>query len=722
MNQQQQQQFAPISRELNLTDYLRLIVKNKYILLLSIAAFMGPTWWLVQRVPDYYITSSQIVLDEKTSAAGAVLLIESQSSNKNMGYYRAIFQSKAFMDKLTVALKPVLERERIKEDPRAFIASKVGLGEGTVESFISVSTKTTSPTLSFSLVKTATDSLIVFCRKVDNEEGEKAIEAIKEQMEICIRKRDEIQIEKNLISDVSKLATLGDFAGLKALEESFQSELVKFELDKANLSAKKSYFQSLDAQINKPAKGADEAETSALRERMRALEKEKEKMMRLGITVTPDSKLGQDIQDIEARLARVAKPAEIQDISMLNQWQMIRKEVKMGEAEMQLKKARLDAFKKAIIGYRESHPDLGKHEFEVTRLDGLLERYAANHKRLAERLEDAVIQMQSKSGGLKLVDAAQVPTVPEPRRDFVFYLVSLAVGLAIGIGLSLLREFMDDTVKSPDDIEKQLRQTLLGTIPHIVPKKTDLEVKRSLAKGKKAQIRNKYPELVLGPMGEESVVAEAYRSLRTNIVFSSPDKPIQTLLITSSGPGEGKSLTMANTALSFAQQGEPTLIIDADLRRPVAHHLFAFDRGPGFGELFAGTSTIDEVAREVPGTNLKVITAGAYMPNPAELLGSKKMDSFLAELKLRYRYILFDTPPVIAVTDATILATKVDGVILCVRASRTSVTVSQRTLQTLRNVNARVLGCILNDVDLTKGYSSYGYYKHYYHYYKTKKD
>lgn len=717
------QQVPAQSRELNFSDYLRLILKNRYILLLSVAAFLGPTWWLVQRVPDYYTTSSQIVLDEKMTGEGAVLLLETNQGKKNLGYYRAIFGSKAFLDKLVHALKDEFDRGKIEGDRRKFITDKVGLGEGTVENFITVNTKVTSPDLAFALVRTATDSLIVFCRKVENEEGEKAIEAIKEQIEVCIRKREEIELEKNRISDVSKMATLGDYAGLKALEESYQSELVKFELDKANLSAKKSYFQSLDAQINKGSKGGGEdREAAELRERMRSLEKEKEKMLRLGITVTPDSKLGKDIQEIELKLARISRPAETQDIAMLNQWQVIRKEVAQGEGEMQLKKARLGAFKQAIIAYKESHPDLGKHEFEVSRLDGLLERYSTNHKRLSERLEDAVIAMQSKSGGLKLVDAAQLPTVPEPRRDYVFYLVSLAVGLAIGIGLGLLREFMDDTVKSPDDIEKQLGQTLLGTIPHIVPKKTDLEVKRSLAKGKKAQIRNKYPELVLGPMGEESVVAEAYRSLRTNIVFSSPDKPIQTLLITSSGPGEGKSLTMANTALSFAQQGEPTLIIDADLRRPVAHHLFGFDRGPGFGELFAGTSTLEEVAREVPGTNLRVITAGAYMPNPAELLGSRKMDAFLAELKKEFRYILFDTPPVIAVTDATILATKLDGVVLCVRANKTSMTVSQRTLQTLRNVNARVLGCILNDVDLTKGYSSYGYYKHYYHYYKTKKD
>ncbi|HLP40659.1 MAG TPA: polysaccharide biosynthesis tyrosine autokinase [Fibrobacteria bacterium] len=712
---------APQQRELNFADYLRLILKNKYILLLSVASFLGPTWWLVKRTPDYYTASSQIVMDEEKTNAN-MLLLEQQTSSRNLGYYRAIFQSQAFLDKLVGALAMVFEKEGIREDPRRFITEKLGLGEGSVESFISVSARTSSPTLTFALVKIATDSLIVHCRKVANEEGEKAIEAIKEQIEICVRKRDEIQLEKSRLSDVSKLATLGDYAGLSALEKSYQEELVKFELDKANLAAKKSYYQSLDAQVNKPARGADDAEAASLRERMRSLEREKEKLMRLGIAVTPDSKLTKDIQETEGKLAKMSRPAETQDISTLNQWQAIRKEVNAGEAEMQLKKARLDAFKKAIVAYKESHPDLGKHEFEVAQLDALLERYTNNHKRLAERLEDAIISMQSKSGGLKLVDAAQLPTEPIPRRDYVFYLVSLAAGLAFGIGLGLLREFMDDTIKTPDDIEKQLAQTLLGTIPHIVPKKSDLEVKRSISRGKKAQIRNKYPELVLGPMGEESVVAEAYRSLRTNIVFSSPDKPVQTLLITSSGPGEGKSLTMANTALSFAQQGEPTLIIDADLRRPVVHHLFAFDRGPGFGELFAGTSTLDEVTREVPGTNLRVITAGAFMPNPAELLGSKKMDAFLGELKERFRYILFDTPPIIAVTDATILGTKVDGVVLCVRADKTSLTVGRRTLQTLRNVNARVLGCILNDVDLTKGYSSYGYYKHYYHYYQTKKD
>ncbi|HKP96791.1 MAG TPA: polysaccharide biosynthesis tyrosine autokinase [Fibrobacteria bacterium] len=709
-------------RELAFGDYLRLLVKGRFILLFSVAAFLGPTWWFIKRLPDYYITSAQMVMDEKPVNAASVLL-DNSGGSKNIGYYRAIFQSQAFLDRMVQGTSAELAKAGITSKQKDYISQNLSVGEGSVESFINITGKTSSASLSYNLVKTATDSLIVFCRKVENEEADKAIQAIKEQIEVCVKKRDEIQLERNRKSDISSLQSIGDAAGLTALEKNYQDELVKFELDKANLEAKRSYFKSLDNIINKPAAGGNDKLVDSLRAQMKVFEKEKEKMMRLGIALTPDSKLSQDMAALEGRIVKLTKSSDTQaDIGLLNQWQAIRKETNSSESEMNMKRARLDAFKRAIINYREGHPKLGQEEFELAQIDNLLARYIATHQRLSERLEDAIIQMESKSGGLKLVDAAQVPTEPVPRRDVVFYAVSLLVGLAIGVGLSILREFMDDTVKSPDDVEKQLALTLLGTIPHIVPKKSDLEVKRTFTKGKKQQIRNKYPGLMMGPQNEESVVAEAYRSLRTNIVFSSPDKVIQTLLITSSGPGEGKSLTMANTALSFAQQGEPTLVIDTDLRRPVNHHLFGFDRGPGFGELFAGTNTIDEVCREIPGTNLKVMTAGAYMPNPAELLGSRKMDHFLEELKKRYRYILFDTPPVIAVTDAAILATKLDGVVLVIRANKTSLGVSSRTLQALRNVNARVLGCILNDVDITKGYSSYGYYKHYYHNYLAKKD
>lgn len=709
-------------RELDFGDYFRILLKNKYIILFSIVCFVGPTIWFIKTLPDTFTTSSQLVMDDKPTPAAAMML-DNQSNGKDIGYYRTLMSSQAFLDRVLQAAAGDLVKAGITKKQREFVNDHIGMIEGTVPSFLSISAKTNSAPLTFALVKISTDSLIVFCRKVENEESEKAISAIKEQIEICVKKREEIQQERNSKTGINQLNNLGDAAGLAALEKNFQDELVRFELDKANLEAKRSYFKSLDQTVNASSKSGNDTVVEGLRAQMKVLEKEKEKMLRLGVTVTPDSKVAKELQSVEERLAKLTKGSDTQqDIGAFKEWQTLRKEVSLNEGEMKLKQARLDAFKRAIINYRQVHPELGKQEFELSQLENLMARYIATNQRLSEKLEDAIIQVQSKSGGLKLVDAAQMPTEPIPRKDIVFYLVAVIVGVSVGIGLSILREFMDDTVKTPDDVEKQLGLTLLGTIPHIAPKKNDLEVKRTVVKGKKVQIKNKYPELMIGGDAEESIVAEAYRSLRTNIVFSSPDKVIQTLLITSSGPGEGKSLTMANTALSFAQQGEPTLVIDTDLRRPVNHHLFGFDRGPGFGEMFAGTNTIEEVCRTVEGTNLKVMTAGSYMPNPAELLGSKKMDTFLIELKKRFRYILFDTPPVIAVTDAAILATKLDGVVLVIRANKTSLSVTTRTLQALRNVNARILGCILNDVDITKGNGSYGYYKHYYHYYLTKKE
>jgi len=707
-----------LQRELNFTDYLRLLAKNKWVLLFSIASFLGPTWWFVQRIPNIFVAESQIVMDEGN--ANPLIMGMEAPAKHNLGYYRAIFQSQAFQDKLLQATALQMKARGV-EASRLSLERLLDLNEGAVESFIALSARTPDAQLSFNLAQIATDSLIVFCRRVSNEEAEKAIEAIKSQIEVCVRKRDEIQEQKNAYTDVARMSSQGDNLGLQALEKSYQDELVKFELDKANLEAKRNYFQALDKSLHQNQNGADDQEVQKAKNHLRDLEKEKEKMLRLGISITPESPLSKDLQQTEEKIVKLTRKSEPQDLNALSQWQAVRKEVALMESEMQLKKARLDAFKRAILQYREAHPDLGRQEYELKQLENLLERYTETHKRLTERLEDAEIQLQSKSGGLKVVDAAQLPEHPVPRKDYIFYLVAFVFALGCGIGVGILREFLDDTVKTSDDVEKQLALTLLGTIPHMDTKASDLEVQRNFVKGRE-RIKNRYPQLILGEKSEESVVAEAYRSLRTNVVFSSPDKPVQTLLITSSGPGEGKSLTMANTALTFAQQGEPTLIVDTDLRRPVVHHLFGLSRSPGFGEIIAGTASIQDCLREVPGTHLKVITAGAYMPNPAEVLGSRKMDHFLKELKQQFHYILFDTPPVIAVTDAAILATKLDGVILVTRSGKTSLQVSLRTLQSLRNVNARLLGAILNDVDITKGYSSYGYYKNYYHHYQNRKD
>jgi capsular exopolysaccharide synthesis family protein len=282
-------------------------------------------------------------------------------------------------------------------------------------------------------------------------------------------------------------------------------------------------------------------------------------------------------------------------------------------------------------------------------------------------------------------------------------------------------EFNDTTIKSNDDIERYIQVAVLGTIPHITyNKKEELKIKRRSSKSRKSVTITQYPRHLLDFAGDESVTAEAYRSLRTNLSFVSPDNPLHCLVVTSAGPSEGKSLTVANLALAYAQMGKRTILIDTDLRRPVMHHIFGEKREPGFSDLFTEGATYDSVIRQTEKKNFFLITAGMFTPNPAELIASQKMATHIEYFKNNFDMVFFDTPPIIAVTDATLLGTKLDGILLVIRSHKTSREVAQQAVTNLRNIGVKCVGSVLNDINLSHRYSSYGYYKYYYHYYKSK--
>jgi non-specific protein-tyrosine kinase len=209
-----------------------------------------------------------------------------------------------------------------------------------------------------------------------------------------------------------------------------------------------------------------------------------------------------------------------------------------------------------------------------------------------------------------------------------------------------------------------------------------------------------------------SAAAEAYRALRTNIQFASPDKPLKTLLATSTSPEDGKSTTLANLAITLAETGARTLLVDCDLRRPAQHALFGLPNEVGLTSLMLGTpGTLapDRLGvQATPVSNLGVLTSGPVPPNPAELLASRRMAEILSTLAGLADYVLFDTPPVIAVTDAAILAPHVDGVLLIVRAGKTKRDLAVKAKQILAQVNAPLLGVVLNDATLDA--KAYGYY------------
>ncbi|UJF34575.1 CpsD/CapB family tyrosine-protein kinase [Paenibacillus hexagrammi] len=219
---------------------------------------------------------------------------------------------------------------------------------------------------------------------------------------------------------------------------------------------------------------------------------------------------------------------------------------------------------------------------------------------------------------------------------------------------------------------------------------------------------NKRP--IITHQNPKSPISEAYRTLRTNIQFSSIDEELKVIMVTSAGPGEGKSTTITNLAVAYAQADKKVLLIDADLRKPTMHHTFQISNRWGLTNLLTNQLTIEDVLKDSSIRNLSLIPSGPIPPNPSEILASKKMESVLEDLKQYFDIILIDAPPAIAVTDAQIISTRSDGVILVVDSDKVKRDVALKAKQQLDNVRARILGVVLNNVDRKNKEAYYYYY------------
>ena len=347
----------------------------------------------------------------------------------------------------------------------------------------------------------------------------------------------------------------------------------------------------------------------------------------------------------------------------------------------------------------------------------ILKREAETNKALYDglltKLKEAGISAGLRSSNIRIVDPAMVPTYPARPAKTRNIVLSFLVGLVGGIGLALLREYMDNTVKSPDDIETLAHLPSLAVVPAFTESNGDRS-RVKLLKGASTNGHEKRIELVAQHL-PKSQMSEAFRALRTALLLSQADHPPQVILVTSALPREGKTTAAANLAVTLAQLGDRTLLIDADLRKPGVGRLLNLGSGKyaGLSSYLAGVSSLDLVTIQHPAIpNLSAIPTGPLPPNPADLLSSHKLTDAIAELRSKFKFIVIDSPPIMAATDAVILSVKADGVLLVVRSGETPKEAFTRTRDLLLSVKCHILGVVLNAVDSTAPdyYYSYRYY------------
>lgn len=461
---------------------------------------------------------------------------------------------------------------------------------------------------------------------------------------------------------------------------------------KTNRLTKEAYYTQLQAVQNDPSaldSFPDVLKNTAIQSKrdqlatLRRQEQDMAQVRQLG-PVHPDLvKVRKDIADLDRQL----------QMDIANVVRLVKADYDGALAQERNLMDALETQKRDVLSMSREGIPFGvlKREAESTR---------AIYQKLLEQAKQTGVSNQLRTTNVRVVDLAELPRSPARPDRRGNMATGLLAGLALGLVMALFFEYLDDRIKTPEELTDELGLPSLGLLPLV--RKTDTV--------------SGYPLL---SDASSTKLKEAFRTLRTNVIFSSAEPGSRSLVITSTGPSEGKTLVASNLAIALAEAGLKVLLIDADMRRPKQHDVFGLKREPGLSDLLVGSAKASEAVRKTSTANLWVLPAGRIPPNPAELMGSARFDEFFRSLKEHFDWVLIDTPPVMVVSDASVVAHKVTGVVFVVGAEMVSKSAAATALAQLENGRARVIGGVLNRVDIDRNpyyYSQY-YRKEYSDYY-----
>lgn len=352
---------------------------------------------------------------------------------------------------------------------------------------------------------------------------------------------------------------------------------------------------------------------------------------------------------------------------------------------------------KAVEEQKAEVNDLAQRSIQYNILKRDVDSNKQLYEGLLQRMKEAQVSAGLKASNIRIVDSAEVPKGPVKPRVMLNLALGIILGLGIGVGLAFFQEYLDKTLKTPDEVERLLRLPSLGVLPKFELNGTGPVDEDSLVPAAMAETAALAPSIQTSPEA-----LEAFRSLRTSILLSASPVP-KLILITSALPGEGKTTTAVNLGATLASLGSRVVVVDCDMRRPSCHRSTGVPNNPGFVQCLTGRVELKEAILSVPGVaNLSVIPCGPIPPNPAEILSSPTAGEMLRKLRVEFDYVLVDSPPLLSVADSRILATQTDAAVLVARAFETPYDIVRRARALLYSADARILGIALNGVDVRR--------------------
>ena len=621
---------------------------------------------------------------------------------------------------------------------------------------------------SMNIANTISDVLVKRNLRIRKDEVSSARAFIEEQRGKYAAKLKNVETKLRLYKEKNKVTSLD-----REIEEVLKRIThidALYQETKANLDKTQKRLHSITNKISsrqqKLVPTISDVSTPLVQELKEDLKDLRSSYIRMTLQGVPDSntkmiKMRDEMARIRVELTKEAvKIVEADEmIDPLSQIESLFEEKFNLELELETLRTQEGSLAAGMRNYETTLRQLPIKEYELARLTR--ERDLANSifVMLSKRSEEARITEAEKAGTLRVIDMAGLPNTPIRPKKKLNLILGLVFGLTVGIGLAVFLETMDTSIKTPEEVEKKTGLRLLGSIPHV---RGQSQISRSFDPEEPRHYRHPAPQLVTFN-NPSSPASEAYKALRTNLQLAHPSKNIRTIMLTSSGPREGKSTTLANLAVATSQIGLKTLVIDADLRKPTIHHLFGLCREPGLatilssytpkeptmvvspGRASSGFKELDELlpgyispleveeknGKTAPGVTslelaiseaiqttkikeLDVLTCGKLPANPSELLAGQTIAELLKLLKTQYEFVLIDTPPIIAVTDAAVLGPHVDAVAIVIESGRNDKEIIQKAKSLVDLVEVNVLGAILNNVREKNLYGDYNYYYTYY--------
>ena len=730
-----EEQLDSFSRELTFMNVFLAVLKRPFIVFISMLVVLVPLiYYLLNMVPSYKSSATVMISVKGVSFLDAVSVVESSNRNsKTQKYYTSILDSREYKDDIinkVLATYPWMPKDSVegiiavnyKENPRE-------------EGFLTISAISQKRDFALFLAETAVDNFRTRSIDLERQDAENVSEFIDDQLKRVNDKMENAEEELQTFLRENKFITIDTEMGvgqeLLELEKELSEAEANLEMVRMNIDSYDKQIKGIVTQLSSNYQEDNSQENASLASRLEQIRTELENSISLGLYPEEVEILRNERNQILSQFVRSAS-AYNSNSELSNSYSGItlhnmEKELETALLEEERYKNQVNFYSIQIDRFMESHPDISK---DILSYAGLIRAKEVLQKTvdiLLEKREEARIRVASEQGGIKVIDKPRLPLKAIPQKKTMKLILGIIGALGLGFFICVIIDRFDDSIKDENEIQ-QLGMPVFGTIPVLSDSKDISESLLHLIKnGKETELSKK----LLTNYSEKSPIAEAYRSLKTSLSFIAKDKLKKVFVISSPSSDEGKSLSTANLSISFAQGGYKTLIVDCDLRRATLHKYFDIDRKPGLTNYLFDEVSLAEISTNTLVPNLDIITAGSSPPNPAELVGSRKMSTFLKEIRGKYDIILVDTPPIMACVDSRVLAKQADGMILIAKVESTSYKALLHAHNLGDRLNVEMLGVILNQTETRYGYgyyyayryyNPYSYYSGYSYYYQEDED